>query len=118
MVAVYAFTGRTALRRADEHSGGSAASSGRDPGPRRVRRISKTTVRRSIVVGRASQRTLLAPERVARPRPHFQCRCGNPDCRAELPKTPAGDPLSEQMIQVPKIVPSMTEDPAPCEHRS
>jgi len=57
-----------------------------------------------------SQRTLLPPERVTRTRPHFPCVCGNPDCRAKLPKTPAGEPLREQTIEVPKIVPDVTED--------
>jgi transposase len=57
-----------------------------------------------------SQRQLLPPERVTRTRPHFPCRCSNPDCRAKLPKTPAGEPLREQTIEVPKIVPDVTED--------
>jgi transposase len=59
---------------------------------------------------KGTQRTLLPPERVTRTRPHFPCRCSNPDCRAELPKTPAGEPLREQTIEVPKIVPDVTED--------
>ena len=59
---------------------------------------------------KGSQRTLLPPERVTRTRPHFPCRCGNPDCGAELPKTPAGAPLREQTIEVPEIVPDVTED--------
>jgi transposase len=59
---------------------------------------------------KGTQRTLLPPDRVTRTRPHFPCRCGNPDCRAELPKTPAGEPLREQTIEVPKIVPDVTED--------
>jgi transposase len=59
---------------------------------------------------KGSQRSLLPPERVTRTRPHFPCVCGNPDCRAKLPKTPAGEPLREQTIEVPKIVPDVTED--------
>ena len=59
---------------------------------------------------KGTQRTLLPPDRVTRTRPHFPCHCGNPDCRAELPKTPAGEPLREQTIEVPKIVADVTED--------
>ena len=57
-----------------------------------------------------SQRALLPPEKVTRTRPHFPARCANAACRAKLPRTPEGEPLRQQTIEVPKIVADVTED--------
>jgi transposase len=57
-----------------------------------------------------SQRALLPPEKVTRTRPHFPARCANASCGAKLPRTPEGEPLRQQTIEVPKIVADVTED--------
>lgn len=57
-------------------------------------------------------RELLPPDQVSHFEHVWPDRCGNPDCRAELPgalRTEVGDPIRHQVTEIPPIVAEVTE---------
>jgi transposase len=58
---------------------------------------------------KVTKRTLLPPEKVNRTRERFPRRCRRVGCGKPLPRQPNGEPLRHQVLDVPAIVPDVTE---------